>query len=146
MEAAVHKEVEAGNAYFTVSWSALTKVDRYQIIRSVPAVAGIFELYYMDDRQGLNLFQLGNAWYGGLRSWIRSATDPSLATQPGQRRILTDFDCYYRYTACNSYRDIVDVLFFLGETYFPKRRGRKHSGRYENILINEITPDKLRWR
>jgi hypothetical protein len=146
MEAVVHKEVEAGNAYFTVSWSALTKADRFQIIRSVPAVAGIFELYYMDSGQGLNLFQLGNAWYGGLRSWIRSATDPSLVTRPEQRRILADFPCYYRYTASNSYRDIQDVLFFLGETYFPRRRDRRHSGRYMNIMVNEITPDKLHWR
>src|SRR5512136_2049156 len=146
MEAVVHKETDAGNAYFTVSWSALTLADRFQIARSVPSVAGIFELYYMDKGKGLNLFQLGNAWYGGLRTWIRNATDPSLATVAEKRRLLTDFPCYYRYTASNSYRDILDVLFFLGETYFPKRKGRLHSGRYQNILVNEITPDKLTWK
>jgi len=146
MEPAVRKEVDAGSAYFTVRWSALTKADRHQIIGSVPAVAGIFELYYMDRSQLLNLLQLGNAWYGGLRSWIRSATDPSLSTHPEMRRILTDFPCYYRYTASNSYRDILDVLYFLGETYFPKSRNRQHSGRYRYILVQELTPDKLFWR
>ncbi len=146
MEAVLKKEVEADNAYYTLCWSPILKADRHQIIGSVPAVAGLFELYYMDKTEGLNLFHLGNAWYGGLRSWIRGATDPTVETDQKRRKILNDFPCYYRYCMSNSYRDILDVLFFLGDTYNPKNNPHRPSDRYQNIFVNEITPQKLLWR
>ncbi len=146
MEASLNKEVNEGNAYFTVRWSPILKADRHQIIGSVPAVAGLFELYYQDKSGGLNLFLLGNAWYGGLRSWIRGATDPTVETDPGRRKILNDHPCYYRYCMSNSHPDIQDVLFFLGDTYFAGKNPHQPSGRYENIFVNEVTPEKLIWR
>ena len=114
--------MDEGNAYFTVRWSPILKADRHQIIGSVPAVAGLFELYYQDKSGGLNLFHLGNAWYGGLRSWIRGATDPTVETDPGRRKILNDHPCYYRYCMSNSHPDIQDVLFFLGDTYIRREQ------------------------
>lgn len=146
MEATVSKEVDAGNAYFTLAWSPILKADRHQIIGSVPAVAGLFELYYQDKSGGLNLFHLGNAWYGGLRSWIRGATDPDVESHPGRRKILGTFPIYYRYSMSNSHPDIQDVLFFLGDTYNPENNPHHPSGRYENIFVNEVTPEKLIWR
>jgi hypothetical protein len=146
MEPLLDKEVDAGNAYFTLRWSPILKADRHEIVRGVPAVAGLFELYYMDKSGGLNLFLLGNAWYGGLRSWIRGATDPSVEIDPGRRKILNAYPCYYRYSMSNSHRDIQDVLFFLGETYFAAKNPHQPSGRYENVFVNEVTPQKLLWR
>ena len=146
MEAYLHKEVNEGNAYYTVSWSPILKADRHQIIGSVPAVAGLFELYYLDDSGGLNLFHLGNAWYGGLRSWIRAATDPSVEINPGRRRILAEHDCFYRYCMSNSHPDIQDVLFFLGDSYYAEKNPHLSSGRYQNIFVNEVNPQKLIWR
>jgi len=146
MEARLSKEVDEGNAYFTLAWSPILKADRHQIIGSVPAVAGLFELYYQDKSGGLNLFHLGNAWYGGLRSWIRGATDPTVETDPARRKILNTYDCYYRYCMSNSHPDIQDVLFFLGDTYNRANNPHQPSGRYQNIFVNEVNPQKLLWR
>jgi hypothetical protein len=44
----VQKRVRGRDAYFTVSWSRLRKSEKYEIVRSVPSDAGIYELYYMD--------------------------------------------------------------------------------------------------
>jgi hypothetical protein len=146
MEALLKKEVDAGNAYYTLGWSPILKAERHQIIGSVPAVAGLFELYYKDKGGGLNLFHLGNAWYGGLRSWIRGATDPAVETDAHRREILTNHDIYYRYSMSNSHPDIQDVLFFLGDTYNRANNPHRPSGRYRSIFVNEVTPEKLIWR
>jgi hypothetical protein len=146
MEAALKKDVDAGSVYYTLCWSAVTKAERHQIIGSVPAVAGLFELYYKDKSGGLNLFHLGNAWYGGLRSWIRGATDPAVESDPRRREILKTHDVYYRYCMSNSHPDIQDVLFFLGDTYYRQSNPHQPSGRYKEIFVNEVTPEKLIWR
>ena len=79
----VQKLVNKRNVYFTVSWSRLKKSDKYEIVKSVPADAGIYELYYMDEKQKLCLFHVGKSWYGGLRSEIRLRTDAELETEAG---------------------------------------------------------------
>lgn len=146
MEARVRKETDAGNAYFTLYWSPLKKADKFEIIKAVPSVSGIFELYFMDKRNGLNLLSLGNAWYGGLRNWIRTATDAELETNPFKRKILQTYACYYRYVPSNSYTDITDILYFLAGTYFPGENKSASSGRYLSIFVQEITEEKLFWR
>ena len=86
MEAEVTKLVEAPDVYYTVFWSRLRKADRYEIITKVPSVSGIFELYYQDEHKQLNLFHIAKAWYGGLRTALRKATDPELEEEDGSRQ------------------------------------------------------------
>jgi hypothetical protein len=143
MRAEVNKQVDRDRVYYTVFWSALAKPDRHEIISKVPSVAGIFELYYLDEHKQLNLFHVAKAWYGGLRNAIRKATDPELEQNPRRRELLEKFDCYYRYTAVDSYADMSDIFYFFAATYFPDGHAAVSSGRYEDIFVNEESPDKI---
>ena len=42
------KEEDKSDVYYTLTWTALTRADKYKITTSVPAIAGMYELYYMD--------------------------------------------------------------------------------------------------
>jgi hypothetical protein len=139
----VHKLVRARDAYFTVSWSRLKKSDKYDIVKSVPSEAGIYELYYMDDREKLCLFHLGKSWYGGLRNELRVRTDVELETDRARRAILEEHDSWYRWSLLSSSDDMADVLFFFAQTYLPGNLTVHHSGRYEHVFVNEIDADKI---
>lgn len=143
MKYTISKVVEAGNAYFTLRWSRLTKADKYEIIKTVPAMAGIFELYYMDRKKKLNLFYMGKVWIGGLRSRIRTLTDPEIEMDVKRREVLEKFDCYYRYSLTDHQSDLDDVFFFFAGRHFPHETKAAHSGRYIQILVDEISSDNL---
>ncbi len=145
----ITKEIYKNEAYYTVAWSPLTKADKYEITRSLPSVSGIYELYRMDDEKHLNLLISTHAWYGGLRSNIREAIDPMTKTDPELRKILEDEEenLYYRYSCCDSFKDMQDVIWFLHSSYYPDDKDLKidHSHRYENFFLDEETPDKIFW-
>ncbi|MBN1837568.1 MAG: hypothetical protein JW820_17055 [Spirochaetales bacterium] len=143
MQGRINKEVDQENVYYTLFWSPLAKADRYEIIRKVPSVAGIFELYYMDEHKSLNLFFVSKAWYGGLRNWLRKATDATLEEDPRRKEILEKYDCYYRYAVVESYADMSDLMFFFADTYFPHGHSVSSSERYTDIFVREISPDKI---
>ncbi len=139
----VKKQVDGATAYFTIQWSRLTKADKYTIIRSVPAEAGIFELYYMDAKKKLNLLRVSRVWYGGLRSRLRRLTDPAIEEDPIKRKILEELDCYYRYSIIRSRDDMQDILYFFASRHKPGDDSVPHSGRYEEIYVQEKSPDKI---
>ena len=143
MEAEVTKLVEAPDVYYTVYWSSLQKADRYGIVTKVPSVSGIFELYYQDEHKQLNLFHIAKAWYGGLRTGLRKATDPELEDDDIKKDILENRDIFYRYTVIPSYADMSDVLYFFADTYRPHTHKVVPSSRYENIYLNEESEDKI---
>ncbi|UCF96536.1 MAG: hypothetical protein JSV89_15340 [Spirochaetaceae bacterium] len=143
MEARITKLVEISDVYYTVFWSRLQKADRYEIITKVPSVAGIFELYFQDKHKQLNLFHIAKAWYGGLRTALRKATDPELEEDKTKKDILENYDTYYRYTVIPSYADMSDILYFFAATYRPHTHQVVASGRYENIFVNEVSEDKI---
>jgi hypothetical protein len=143
LEAHITKLVEAPDVYYTVFWSRLRKADRYEIVTKVPAVSGIVELYYQDQHKQLNLFHIAKAWYGGLRAWLRKATDAELEEDEIKKEILEKNDCYYRYTVIPSYADMSDILYFFAATYRPHCHQVMPSGRYENIFVNEVSEDKI---
>jgi hypothetical protein len=143
LEARITKLVEVADAYYTVFWSRLQKADRYEIITKVPSVAGIFELYFQDKHKQLNLFHIAKAWYGGLRTALRKATDPELEEDKTKKDILENHDTYYRYTVIPSYADMSDILYFFAATYRPHTHRVVASGRYENIFVNEVSEDKI---
>lgn len=134
-----------GEIYYTVVWSALKKADKYEITLKVPSVAGLYELYRMDKEKKLNLLAVTHAWYGGLRSQLRAVIDPELTDDPVRKAEIENGDLYYRYTTSDSFPDILDVIWFLHSTYFPKDVRVEHSERYERMYLEEKAPDKVFW-
>jgi hypothetical protein len=141
----ITKAVKDNAGYFTVTWSLFRKADRHDIIRAVPAVGGIAELYYMDNAGKLNLFCLTRSWYGGLRATIRELTDPTIEKDEGRKKILETYPdaIYYRYSMTESLKDMNDVIFFFMETLLPGAHQVQASGRYEQIFLKEIDPQNL---
>lgn len=133
----VHKFVKDRTAYFTIHWSPIIRVDKYEIQRTVPAMAGIFELFYRGKDRKLHLFHYGVAWLGGLRAVIREMTDPVLLKdRPDIQRVLKDYECYYRFVVCESREDLEDLLAFFRKTKGAPERAA--SGRYENVRLKEL--------
>ena len=135
-----------GDIYYFVQWSALSKVDRYEIIKKVPALAGIFEVYWMDESKRLRLFIVGKTDYGGLRSELRRITDPDLCRGDDKAKIiLEEKEIWYRYAPTNSSNIMADINWYFMQNYFPDNTSVKHSGRYKNIFLKESEPEKLMW-
>lgn len=134
------------NVYYYVNWSHLEKANRYEINAKVPAVGGVFELYWMDEENRLRLFNVGQTIYGGLRSEIRRLTDPELCGDDDKKkRILEDREIWYRYSTTDSSNVMKDVVWFFMQQYFPEVEDLKHSGRYKNVFLKEFAPDDLKW-
>ena len=139
----VTKKTRDGVAYFTLQWSGLQKSDKYTIINSVPAEAGIFELYYKDERKKLVLMRVARVWYGGLRSRLRRVTDPELEQDERHVAILMKHEIFYRYSVIRSFDDMKDILYFFASRYTPGNDTIEHSGRYLEIFLEEKSPDKI---
>jgi hypothetical protein len=138
--ARLEKTVRGNGAYYTVRWSALRKADKYDIQKVVPAMAGLFELYYPGADGRLRFFHFGRVWLGGLRAVIREYTDSTLLKdRPDLRKILTSHDCYYRYSICESLPDQQDLLDFFAASGKTVVGPTASSGRYEQVRVKEIT-------
>jgi len=145
MEVGITVQTKDEAAYYYVKWSSLALADRWSISSKVPAIAGVYEIYWMDERQHLRLLSVGCTYYGGLRSEIRRLTDSELCTDPETRSILEDKEIWYRYSPTNSPRTMADVVWFFRSIYFPENPGVEHSGLYKKIFLKESEPDKLIW-
>ena len=133
------------SVYYTVQWSPLTLADRWTINSSVPAVAGVYEIYWMDERKHLRMLTVGITHYGGLRSELRRLTDPELTIDPELKDTLENEEIWFRYAPSNSAKVMADVVWFFRKTYFPEDPGVEHSGRFKKIYMKESEPDKLIW-
>jgi hypothetical protein len=131
--------------HYFVRWSPLAVAERWDINAKVPAIAGVYEIYWMDDHKHLRMLIVGQTHYGGLRSEIRRLTDPELTGDPRTKHILADEEIWYRYAPVNSPAAMADVVWFFMQTYFPENPGVEHSGRYRKIYMNESAPNKLIW-
>jgi len=146
MKCGIEAVEKDGDVYYYVNWSPLAKADRYEIIRKVPSVAGVFEIYWMDESKRLRMFVVSQTNYGGLRSEIRRITDPELCKNDEKaRKILEEKEIWYRYAPTDSAMVMDDVVWFFMQNYFPENTTFNHSGRYENIFLKESAPDKLLW-
>jgi hypothetical protein len=145
MEYGITAKENKGDIYYVVNWSPLALADRWEINAKVPGVAGVFEIYWMDDHKHLRLFSVGQTHYGGLRSELRRLTDPQLCENANTKKILEEKEVWYRYAPSNSADSMTDVIWFFMTTYFPENPGVEHSGRYKKIFLNESGPNKLRW-
>ena len=131
--------------YYSIEWSPLALAERWTINSSVPAIAGIYEIYWMDNHNHLRMLSIGRTHYGGLRSEIRRLTDPELALDPKARETLENEEIWFRYAPSNLQHDMADVVWFFRQTYFPENPGVEHSGRFRKIFMKESAPDKLIW-
>jgi hypothetical protein len=145
MEFVISRRTNRECVYFTVYWSHISKADKYDIVRKVPAMGGIAEMYFIDERGKLNLFCVTRSWYGGLRSTIRALSDPLIEKDPYRKGILLahEKNIYYRYVLCESYADMTDIVFFFMETYSPGADAVEHSGRFSKIFLKEIDAEKI---
>ena len=141
----IKKENNKNDVYYTLTWTALTRADKYKITTSVPAIAGMYELYYMDTHKRLNLLAITHAWYGGLRSNLRQAVDPYHTHDLAMRTLLEEAPLYYRYSCSDSFGDLLDAVWFLHNMYFPDSVQVDHSQRYRKIFLQEQAPDKIYW-
>ena len=140
------KTIEKGeDVYYSIFWSPLELAERWTINAKVPAVAGVYEVYWMDEENHLRMLSVGQTHYGGLRSELRRLTDPELTTDAKTKKILEDKEIWFRFFACNSSKIMLDVVWFFRSTYFPENPGVEHSGRYRKIFIKESEPNKLIW-
>ncbi|QQO11456.1 hypothetical protein JFL75_20695 [Breznakiella homolactica] len=145
MEYGITAQERGKDVHFFINWSPLEVADRWAINAKVPSVAGVYEIYWMDEQKHLRMLSVGCTHYGGLRTEIRRLTDPELTDDPGAKKILEDEEIWFRYAPTNSAAAMADVVWFFRKTYFPENPGVSHSGRYEKIYMNESAPDKLIW-
>jgi len=145
MDIGIRAQEKGDDVYYFIQWSPLALAERWAINSGVPAIAGVYEIYWMDDHNHLRMMSVGNTHYGGLRSEIRRLTDPELATDARTREILDNEEIWFRYAPSHSSDVMSDVVWFFRTTYFPENPGVDHSGRYRKIFIKESTPDKLIW-
>jgi hypothetical protein len=145
MDYGIKLQEKGPDAHYFIEWSPLCIADRWEINAKVPAIAGVFEIYWMDDHKHLRMLSVGRTHYGGLRSELRRLTDPELATDTNARKTLEDEQIWYRYAPSNSPKIMADVVWYFRETYFPGNSGVEHSGRYRKIFMTESEPDKLIW-
>jgi hypothetical protein len=145
MEYGITAREKGEDVYYFVTWSPLEIAERWTISAKVPAVAGVYEIYWMDDHNHLRMISVGQTHYGGLRSELRRLTDAELATDPAARNILENEEIWFRYSPTNSNAAMDDVVWFFRQTYFPENPGVDHSGRYKKIFLKESAPDKLIW-
>ncbi|MDR2211880.1 MAG: hypothetical protein LBO65_10530 [Spirochaetaceae bacterium] len=141
----IRAQEKGRDVHYFIKWSPLTKADRWIISSTVPAVGGVYEVYWMDDHEHLRMLSVGITHYGGLRSELRRLTDPELNEDPAAKKTLAEEEIWFRYAPCNSAAIMADVHWFFKKTYFPEKPGVSHSGRYEKIYMNESAPDKLIW-
>jgi len=146
MEIGITSKIKNEAVYYFVNWSCLSKAERYDIIYKVPEVAGVYEIYWMDENKHLRLFIVGKTDYSGLRTEIRNITDPELCYNDKKaKKILEEKEIWYRYSTTNSSMSMDDVIWFFMNEYFPEKTDVRHSGRYKDIFLKESTPDKLLW-
>lgn len=145
MEYGITAREKGQDVYYTVNWSPLAKADRWEINSKVPAVAGVYEIYWMDDHKHLRMLTVGQTRCGGLRSELRRLTDPELVNGEKVKKILEDEEIWYRYAPSHSAVVMEDVVWYFMSSYFPENPGVEHSGRYRKISIRESEPDKLIW-
>ncbi|MCL2602310.1 MAG: hypothetical protein FWD91_05800 [Treponema sp.] len=136
---------KADEIYYFIQWSPLARAERWTINAKVPSVAGVYEIYWMDDHKHLRMMVVGNTHYGGLRTELRRLTDPELALDAKTRDTLENREIWFRYAPSNSASVMADVVWFFRTTYFPENPGVEHSGRFKKMYMKESAPDKLIW-
>jgi hypothetical protein len=145
MDYGIKAQEKGEEVHYFISWSPLELAERWTINAKVPAVAGVYEIYWMDDHEHLRMFAVGQTHYGGLRSELRRLTDPELVNDPQAKKTLEEEEIWFRYFPSNSTAMMADAVWYFMKTYFPENPGVEHSGRFKKIFMTESAPNKLIW-
>lgn len=134
----VVKVIRDQDVFYTIPWTPLRIADRHEIALRVPALAGLFEIFWEDEKKRLHLFSLEPAWYGGLRAKLAEKLDTDFEKNPWRRTILLNYRLHYRYVFLDSWDDVKDLMCIFLQIYQPHLGILSSSGRYKNIHIKEI--------
>jgi hypothetical protein len=145
MDYGIKAQEKGKEVHYIIHWSPLELAERWAINAKVPAVAGGYEIYWMDDHEHLRMFAVGQTHYGGLRSELRRLTDPELISDAKAKKILEEEEIWFRYFPSNSADIMADAVWYFRKTYFPENPGVEHSGRFQKIFMTESAPNKLIW-
>ena len=143
-EAIYDKQINRkGEVLYTLNWSKLLDCDKYIINAKVPSMPGIFELLRDMGAGVIEPYYFSLSWYGGLRNNIRQKIDPELEKKLKHREILENETCYCRYIVAESYKDMLDIVYYFAEKHFPHQLAKYgNSQRYTEIYIKEDFPEK----
>ncbi|OHD11503.1 MAG: hypothetical protein A2Z96_05915 [Spirochaetes bacterium GWB1_48_6] len=134
----VRKMVKGKDVYYHLPWTPIKKADRYEVAKSVPALSGIFEIFYQNEKKNYILLTLEPAWYGGVQGKIRENIDYELQEDPVKRKILEDKPLFFRFVLTDCWPDIQDIMFYLIRKYrggdVP---GLESSGRYRQVYLKQ---------
>lgn len=133
----VSKEVRKGEVFYEVPWTPLREADRHDIAHRVPSLAGVYEIFWEDEKKRLHLFSLEPAWYGGLRAKLSEKIDVDFESNPGRKAIIADKKLFYRFVFVESWDDVKDLMCGLLQIYQPQLGTLPSSGRYKRIHIQE---------
>jgi hypothetical protein len=145
-EATYTKDLNLQDIYYFVRWSAYYKYDKYEILKKVPELAGIFVLLYLTKAKRLRPFYLGNSWMGSLRHDIKFFIDEPEKTDQELTEIIENKTCYYKYLLVPSIDDMKDIYSYYRYSYreiqFMDNNIQKDSGRYVNVFVKEYEKNK----
>ena len=137
------KKVNAPDALFIVNWSPILPADKFTVRQKIPAMSGIYQLFYMDKYKKLVLADMDIAWYGGLRAKLRSFSDPDKLHPPDIKHIMDTKKLFCRFTLSESFADLTDTLSLLAKLEFENPEDFEETGRYEEIFLEENSPNKI---
>lgn len=127
--------------YYTIRWSSYFKLDKYEILKKVPEMAGIFVLFYLNHHKKLQPFYLGNSWMGSLRHDIKYVIDNQEQLDKKMSVLIEDEECYYKYLFVQSHQDLKDIYsyykYFYKDLEFTNDNIIEESGRYDHVFVKE---------
>ncbi len=129
--------VRGNQAFFAVPWTALNLADRHAIAWEVPSVAGLYQVYWEDERRKLRIFSWGQAWYGGLRGKLAESIDQDHEPLQARKEILEHRRLWYRYVLCESWGDLQDLFCLYEQIFNPNEPPPASSGRFQFLHLRE---------
>jgi hypothetical protein len=139
----VTKKTKDADVFYTIQWTGFIAVEKQIVNSVVPSVAGIFELYYLDNSRTLRFIARDQAYYGGLRNTLREIADPELPAVVDMQDVPRERPLFCRYVITNSREDMDDILFFLSRSVIPGAHRVDSSGRYRNVYLKELSKKAL---
>jgi hypothetical protein len=129
------------DVYYTLAWSQVYRYDKYEALRILPELSGIFSLMYINQSVIKHLIFF-NCWRDGCRVGLRRFLDPYNSLYPEIRDQIDNEKLFFKYTIVEgNIAETQDIMYWLIKTYTPRFNDYdnfKDSQRYKNIFINEI--------
>jgi hypothetical protein len=139
------KSIYEGEAYYIVRWSSYLKCIKYDILKKIPKMPGIFVVFYKTKGNRLVPFYLSYAWVNSIMYALSSVLSDVADHDAKIKEILEDEKCYYKYVIIESYRDMLDMYQYYKtyyesrNTYFIKKELEPDSGRYKNVFVQDYS-------